>query len=114
MRCAIVQYTTQHAECIGLAVEYLIHKYRADQIDILLCEKDTLGKDWFEFFERNFKVISFNRIVNIVGFYNVVFFLTSSDYILHKPSIKGDIVGLAHQNIKQINDGIFKNLCILI
>jgi hypothetical protein len=111
MRCVILQYTKQHAECIGIAVEYLIEKYGTKHIDVLLNEKDYLGKGWFDFFKQNYEDVSLNHVLVISEIYDVSFFLSSSDYSLCK-NVFGNCVGLVHQNDKQIVDGQFQNLCI--
>ena len=111
MRCSIVQYTKQHAECIGLAVEFLLNKYKCNQIDILIYEKDNLGKEWFEFFKINYKgLVKLDKITEINGVYDTMFFLTSSDYFINSGS--HNAFGLVHQADKIIDCKEFRNLSI--
>jgi hypothetical protein len=116
MRCVVVQYTKQHAECIGLAVEFILKEFNCSEIDVLLCTKDTLGVGWFEFFKLNYTgIVRLTQIYEISGNYTVVFFLSSCDYLLSEDKFiggGGKFIGLVHQNSKVIQKAGFQNICI--
>lgn len=114
MQCAIVQYTKQHAECIGLVVEFILNEYKCSQIDVLLCEKDFLGKGWFEFYKLNYAgIVELVQIYEFSKNYDTLLFLTSTDYLLGENHyVAKQKIGLVHQSGKQITTDKFRNICI--
>lgn len=113
MRWAIVQYTKQHAECIGLVVEFILKEYKCSQIDVLLFEKDFLGKGWFDFFKLNYSgIVNLVQIYEISIIYDGLFYLTSTDYLLGSSLKHKQYIGLVHQNGKEIPTDGFRNVCI--